>query len=39
LYVADPNRGSGMVAMTNGDNGDAVCRGLLQRAAQVYRRN
>jgi CubicO group peptidase (beta-lactamase class C family) len=39
LYVADPNRRSGIVAMTNGDNGGAVCRGLLQQVAQVYRRN
>ena len=39
LYVADPNRRSGIVVMTNGNNGDAVCSGLLQRAAQVYRRN
>src|SRR4029077_5096642 len=39
LYVADPNRRSGIVAMTNGENGDAVCRGLLQRVAQVHRRN
>jgi len=39
LYVADPNKRSGVVAMTNGDNGGVVCRGLLQRVAQVYRRN
>jgi CubicO group peptidase (beta-lactamase class C family) len=39
LYAADPNRGSGVVAMSNGDNGGAVCSGLLQQAAQVYRRN
>jgi CubicO group peptidase (beta-lactamase class C family) len=36
LYVGDPQTGNGMAAMTNGDNGEAVCNALRDRVAAAY---
>jgi CubicO group peptidase (beta-lactamase class C family) len=36
LYVGDPVSGNGMAAMTNGDNGEAVCVALRDRVAAAY---
>jgi hypothetical protein len=36
LYVGDPVSGNGMVAMTNGDDGIAVCNMLRDRVAAAY---
>jgi CubicO group peptidase (beta-lactamase class C family) len=36
LYVGDPASGNGMAAMTNGDNGEAVCNALRDRVAAAY---
>ncbi len=36
LYVGDPVSGNGMAAMTNGDNGEAVCTELRNRVAAAY---
>jgi CubicO group peptidase (beta-lactamase class C family) len=36
LYVGDPVSQNGMAAMTNGDNGEAVCTELRNRVAAAY---
>jgi hypothetical protein len=36
LYIGDPASGNGMAAMTNGDNGEAVCVALRDRVAAAY---
>ena len=36
LYIGDPVSGNGMAAMTNGDDGEAVCTELRNRVAAAY---